>query len=90
MIALDNLVKIKKLKLELADAKEFDGMLRAAHIKFVDCQIQGLSEDSKFSLAYAVAHVFSLAWLPLRKSLFGVSMLAVYFEFRMGQVACIE
>jgi hypothetical protein len=64
-IALDNPVKIKKLKVEPADAKEFAGMLRAGHIKLGDCQIQGLSEDSQFALAYAAAHAFSLAWLPL-------------------------
>jgi len=63
MKELDNLVKIKSLKKEPADAQEFAGMLRAAKIKLNDTQIQGLSEDSQFSLAYGAAHALSLAAL---------------------------
>lgn len=63
MKALDNLVKIQKLKIEPADAKEFSGMLRAGEIKLNDALIQGLSEDSQFSLAYGAAHALSLAAL---------------------------
>ncbi len=40
----------------LYSPSEFAGMLRAAKIKLNDTQIQGLSEDSQFSLAYGAAH----------------------------------
>ncbi len=63
MQELDNLVKINRLKVEAADAKEFAGMLRAAEAKLKDAQLQGLSEDSQFSLAYSAAHALSLAAL---------------------------
>jgi len=60
---LDNLVKINRLKVEPADAKEFAGMVRAAEVKLKDAQLNGLSEDSQFSLAYGAAHALSLAAL---------------------------
>lgn len=63
MKELDNLVSIKKLKKEPADATEFAGMLRAGDSKLTDAQLVGLSEDSQFSLAYSAAHAFSLAAL---------------------------
>ena len=61
MKELDNLVKINKLKTEPADAGEFAGMLRAGNMKLKDALLEGLSEDSQFSLAYGAAHAFSLA-----------------------------
>lgn len=63
MEALDNLVKIGKLKPEQPDANEFSGMLRAARTKLQDANIEELSEDSRFSLAYSAAHALSLAAL---------------------------
>lgn len=60
---LDNLVKIKKLNTEPSDQKEFDGMLSSAKRRLKDAKIEGLSEDSKFSLAYGAAHALSLAAL---------------------------
>jgi|SRR5690554_4285575 len=63
MEALDNLVKIRRLKTEPPDAREFAGMLRAAEIKLGDASIDGLSADSQFSLAYGAAHALSLAAL---------------------------
>ena len=63
MQALDNLVKIQQLKPEPPDAQEFAGMCRAGEIKLNDALIQGLSEDSQFSLAYGAAHALSLAAL---------------------------
>jgi hypothetical protein len=63
MKALDNLVNIHKLKLEAADANEFAGMLRAAETKLNDARLEGLSEDSQFTLAYGAAHALSLAAL---------------------------
>ncbi len=58
---LDNLVKIKKLKIEPPDQCEFDGMVNSANRRLKDAQIEGLSEDSKFSLAYGAAHALALA-----------------------------
>ena len=58
---LDNLVKINKLKVEPPDQNEFDGMLKSARRRLTDAQIEGLSEDSAFSLAYGAAHALSLA-----------------------------
>lgn len=83
MEALDNLVKINQLKLEPFDANEFAGMLRTGDNKLKDSAIAGLSADSQFMLAYGAAHSFSLAalrlaWVSIRKSLFGVSVLAAY------------
>ena len=63
MQALDNLVGIHKLKKEAPDATEFAGMLQAGDRKLLDAQLEGLSEDSQFSLAYGAAHAFSLAAL---------------------------
>ena len=63
MQALDNLVSIHKLKKEAPDATEFAGMLQAGDRKLLDAQLEGLSEDSQFSLAYGAAHAFSLAAL---------------------------
>lgn len=61
--ALDNLVKINKLKLEPPDIYEFNGMVAAATTKLNDVSIAGLSVDSQFSLAYGAAHALSLAAL---------------------------
>lgn len=63
MKALDNLVSINKLKVEAADASEFAGMLQAGDRKLLDAQLEVLSEDSQFSLAYGAAHAFALAAL---------------------------
>ena len=58
---LDNLVNIKQLKAEPPDQVEFDGMLSSANNRLQDCQVQGLSEDSQFTLAYGAAHALALA-----------------------------
>ena len=58
---LDNLVKINQLKIEPPDQNEFDGMLTSARRRLNDAKIEGLSEDSVFSLAYGAAHALSLA-----------------------------
>lgn len=62
-IALDNLVKVNKLKLEPPDQAEFNGMLKAAKNKLKDVMLDGLSTDSQFSLAYSAAHALALAAL---------------------------
>ncbi|PHS24951.1 MAG: hypothetical protein COA83_06685 [Methylophaga sp.] len=58
---LDNLVKIQKLKIEPPDQNEFDGMVRSAKRRLQDAQIEGLSEEGRFSLAYGAAHALALA-----------------------------
>jgi hypothetical protein len=42
---LENLVKIKKLKVEPPDQKEFDGMVSSARSRLKDAEIKGLSDD---------------------------------------------
>lgn len=58
---LDNLVKINQLKVEPPDQKEFDGMVASAKWRLQDVQVEGLSDEGRFSLAYGAAHSISLA-----------------------------
>lgn len=59
--ALQNLVKIGKLKPEPPNQGEFDGLLRSAGRKLADARVATLSADSRFILAYDAAHSFALA-----------------------------
>ena len=61
--ALQNLVKIGKLKAEPPDQAEFDGLVRSAGRKLPDARNPGLSPDSRFILAYDAAHSLALAAL---------------------------
>ena len=58
---LDNLVKSRQLKTEPPDQAEFDGMLSSGNKRLQDAKLEGLSEDSQFSLAYGAAHALALA-----------------------------
>lgn len=60
---LDNLVKIKKLKLEPGSRAEFEGMVRSARTHLADAQNQSIDADSQFDLAYGAAHRLALAAL---------------------------
>ena len=60
---LDNLVKIKKLKTEPPDQKEFDGLVRSAQVRLKDVDIASLSIEGRFDLAYNAAHALALAAL---------------------------
>ena len=60
---LDNLVKIRKLKLEAPSRKEFDGMVASARTRLADAQNEDLASDSQFDLAYGAAHRLALAAL---------------------------
>lgn len=60
---LDNLVKVKQLKAEPPDQQEFDGMVSSARLRLKDSKLEGLSDDSRFSLAYGAAHALALAAL---------------------------
>ena len=61
---LDNLVRVNQLKAEAGTQSEFDGLVRSglARLKDVE-QIPGLSQESRFDLAYNAAHGLSLAAL---------------------------
>ena len=58
---LDNLVRIRQLKLEPAAQAEIDGLMRSGSARLRDAQIQTLSLDSRFDLGYNAA--FALAAL---------------------------
>jgi len=60
---LDNLVRIRQLKLEPAAQAEIDGLVRSGSARLRDAQIQTLSLDSRFDLGYNAAHAFALAAL---------------------------
>ena len=58
---LDNLVKINQLKVEPPDQVEFEGMVASAKRRLQDVQVEGLSNEGRFALAYGAAHSISLA-----------------------------
>jgi len=60
---LDNLVRIRQLKLEAPAQAELDGLMRSGRARLKDSQLENLSLDSRFDLAYNAAHAFSLAAL---------------------------
>lgn len=60
---LASLAKIGRLKLEPPDQQEFDGMMAMARRRMADLQIDGLSDDSRFTIACGAAHLLSLAAL---------------------------
>ena len=60
---LENLVRIRQLKEEAPARTEIDGLIRSGSVRLNDAQLQNLSLDSRFDLAYNAAHAFSLAAL---------------------------
>ena len=58
---LDNLVKIKQLKVEPPDQNEFDGMVSSAKRRLQDAEVEAVSEEGRFLSAYGAAHVLSVA-----------------------------
>lgn len=60
---LQNLVSIRKLKLEPPDLREFNGLLLAAKRMIPDSELAQLSPHSRFQLAYDAAHSLALAAL---------------------------
>jgi len=58
---LDNLVKIKTLKTESPDQGEFERIINSAKRCLNDVEVDGLSDEGKFSSAYTAAHLLSLA-----------------------------
>lgn len=57
---LDNLVRIGKLKREPASARELQGLRQSALARLADSDLDGLSFDSRFDLAYNAAHALAL------------------------------
>ena len=60
---LENLVKIRKLKVEPASKEEIAGLLRSGAVRLADAKTESLSNESRFDLAYNAAHALSLAAL---------------------------
>lgn len=60
---LDNLVKIRRRKLEPASRSEFGGMVSSARARLKDAENESIDSDSQFDLAYGAAHRFALAAL---------------------------
>lgn len=60
---LQNLVSIRKLKLEPPDLREFNGLLLTAKRMIPDSELAQLSPHSRFQLAYDAAHSLALAAL---------------------------
>jgi hypothetical protein len=62
---LENLVRVRKLKAEPAEAEEIAGLLRSGLVRLKDAGNASLSLESRFDLAYNAAHALSLAALRL-------------------------
>lgn len=60
---LENLVKIRQLKVEPASKEEIAGLLRSGAVRLADAKTESLSKESRFDLAYNAAHALSLAAL---------------------------
>lgn len=61
--ALDNLVKIRSLKVEAPRQSEIDGLIRSGRARLTDARNDSLSIESRFDLAYKAAHALALAAL---------------------------
>jgi len=60
---LDNLVRVRQLKVEPPTQSEVDGLLHSASRRLQDAGRWELSAESRFDLAYNAAHAGSLAAL---------------------------
>ena len=58
-----NLVDIGQLKEEPGDQGEFDGLVQSGRSRLNDSQLDVLSIESQFDLAYNAAHALALAAL---------------------------
>lgn len=63
MQELDNLVKVGKLKAEAPSKEEVAGLVRSGLARLHDAEIDSLSIESRFDLAYNAAHALALAAL---------------------------
>ncbi|MCU7882740.1 MAG: hypothetical protein KZQ82_00920 [Candidatus Thiodiazotropha sp. (ex Lucinoma annulata)] len=62
-MTLENLVRIRELKKEPPDDREFEGLVKAAVDRLNDSENTSLSYASRFDLAYSAAHGLALAAL---------------------------
>ena len=60
---LDRLVKIGQLKREPPSRAEIEGLIRSGEVRLDDATNDQLSPESRFDLAYNVAHALALAAL---------------------------
>ena len=60
---LDNLVRIRKLKEASVSQAEFDGLVKSGRVRLSDAQVEKLSLESRFDLAYNASHALALAAL---------------------------
>jgi len=60
---LENLVKVNQLKTEAPDQAEYDSLINSADCRLQDAQYKGLSDISRFTLAYGAAHSLAVAAL---------------------------
>lgn len=60
---LDNLVKIGQLKTEPPDKREISGLIHSGKVRLKDAELEQLSLESRFDLAYNAAHALALAAL---------------------------
>ena len=63
---LDNLVRIRQLKVEPPADAEIQGLLRSGLRRLDDAERDELSLESRFDLAYNAAHALALAALRFR------------------------
>ena len=61
--SLERLAQIGSLKREPPDQRETDGLVRSGRVRLRDAQLQGLSPESRFDLAYNASHALALAAL---------------------------
>jgi len=64
--SLENLLRSGSLKVEPADRKECEGLMRSATDRLTDASSPQLSFASRFDLAYNAAHAIALTALRLR------------------------
>ena len=60
---LENLVRIRQLKAEVASEEEIAGLMRSGVARLEDSKNKDLNMESRFDLAYNAAHALSLAAL---------------------------
>lgn len=60
---LENLIKSGGLKREPPDQQEFDGLVSSARRQLRDADVEGLSDEGRFSFLYGAAHALGVAAL---------------------------
>ena len=63
LAALDNLVRVGRLKAESCNMAEVERMLRMGETRIIDARLPHLSREGRFTSAYNAAHAAALAAL---------------------------